>query len=95
MKIKFEKGEKGQLLLLSDLKIQGSTVGKRTFGKAPISYNNTWNLAWYEPGAWSTPHYHEGCESVYNFSFKEDKGCARVYLGWPLSEAKIFERLNV
>ena len=91
MKTKFEKGERGQLLLLSDLKKEGAKWGKRTLKKAPFSYNNTWQIAWYEPGAWSTPHCHEGSESVYYFGFKGDRGNAKIYLGWPLSEAQIIE----
>ena len=89
MKTEFEKGEKAKIVVLSELQEQADAWGKRHLNQARVSYNNTWNVAWYEPGAWSSPHHHERSESVYYFGFKGEGGKCKTYLGWPLSEAKV------
>ena len=52
-------------------------------------YNTTWEIVWYQPGAYSTPHYHTRSESVYYFDFIGGQGKCNIYLGWPLSEAEV------
>lgn len=88
MKTEFKKGQKSEIVSLDKLHKEADKWGKRHLNQAKVSYNNTWNVAWYEPGAWSSPHHHEKSESVYYFSFKSGKGKCKVYLGWPISEAK-------
>jgi len=88
MKTVFEKGEKSKVVSLTELQEKSDKWGKRHLNQANISYNNTWNVAWYESGAWSSPHHHEKSESVYYFSFKSGKGQCKIYLGWPLSKVK-------
>ena len=89
MRTKFPKGEKGQVYALSDLRKGADHWGKRDLKQPPVGYNNTWQISWYAPGAWSSPHRHWGSESVYYFHFAGEGGEAQIYLGWPLSKARL------
>ena len=91
MKTQFEKGDKCEVVVLSDARKEAALWGKRIISKTTISYNNNWSLAWYPPQAWSAPHYHENSESVYYFDFQGKPGKVVMYLGWPLSKAIIRE----
>lgn len=82
----------GKIFVVSDLKQTAAGWGKRTQKNAPTdSEYNTWAMVWYAPTAWSSPHHHANCESTYYFTFKGDKGKLLIYLGWPLSKAKVIE----
>lgn len=91
MRTIFEKGEKSKVIVLSEARKEANSWGKRINKQLPISYNNNWSLVWYPPQAWSCPHYHEKCESVYYFDFQGKPGKIMIYLGWPLSEATVKE----
>ena len=84
--------EPGQVFSVADLKAVADGWGKRTHKDAPTdSSYNAWALVWYAPGAWSSPHHHENCESTYYFTFEGGAGKLLIYLGWPLSEARVIE----
>jgi len=92
MEISTNANEAQQVFSVSDLKATANGWGKRTQKDAPTnSAYNTWALVWYAPGAWSSPHHHENCESTYYFTFEEGDGKLLIYLGWPLSEARVIE----
>lgn len=87
-----ETTAEGRLFVASDLKETAAGWGKRTQKNAPTnSSRNTWAFVWYAPGAWSSPHHHENCESTYYFDFRGGKGRLEIHLGWPLSKAKVTE----
>lgn len=90
MKSSFEPGQDATLFSLAELHGEGQLWGKRLFAPRPPEMNNTtWEIVWYQPGAYSTPHYHARSESVYYFDFAGGEGKCNIYLGWPLSRAEI------
>jgi oxalate decarboxylase/phosphoglucose isomerase-like protein (cupin superfamily) len=91
MKIAFERGEQGKVTVISDLRNEQSSFGKRGIAEVPITHNISWYITWYAPGAYATPHMHPRSESVYNFSFMGSGGKCAIYLGWPLSKARLTE----
>lgn len=90
MKSVFEPGGKATVFSLAELYENAELWGKRLFAQRPPEMNNTtWEIVWYKPGAYSTPHYHTKSESVYYFDFEGGKGQCDIHLGWPLSTAEV------
>jgi oxalate decarboxylase/phosphoglucose isomerase-like protein (cupin superfamily) len=90
MRSEFKPGEEATIISLADLRDKSQVWGKRIFApRLPEMYNSTWEIVWYQPGAYSAPHDHPRTESVYYFDFKGGAGKCNIYLGWPLSQAKV------
>lgn len=92
MKSVFEPGEKASMFSLESLHEEAALWGKRLFApRLPEMHNSTWEIVWYRPEGYSTPHLHACTESVYYFDFDGKAGKCNVFVGWPLSQAEITE----
>ena len=84
-----------QIVNLIEVEKRAETWGNRIHSPfAAESDNISWKTVRYKPGAFSIPHYHAKSEAGYYVDFISEAGVKReltAYIGWPISEAKVYK----